>query len=67
MLGSKLRLTEYQAAIGLAELKRLESQTVTRSENATYLKSLIQEIPGILPFKLTDNVSAGTKIKVVQE
>ena len=57
MLGSKLRLTEYQAAIGLAELKRLESQTVTRSENATYLKSLIQEIPGILPFKLTDNVT----------
>jgi dTDP-4-amino-4,6-dideoxygalactose transaminase len=31
MFGTKLRLTEYQAAIGLAELKRLESQTVTRS------------------------------------
>lgn len=57
MLGSKLRLTEYQAAIGLAELKRLEAQTVVRSENATYLKSLLKEIPGILPFKLTDNVT----------
>lgn len=57
MHGTKLRLTEYQAAIGLAELKRLESQTATRSENAAYLKSLLQEIPGIIPYKLYDNVT----------
>ncbi|MEX0774051.1 MAG: DegT/DnrJ/EryC1/StrS family aminotransferase [Balneolales bacterium] len=57
MLGSKLRLTEYQAAIGLAQLERLEEQTRTRSENAEYLKSQIKDIPGILPYKLYDGVT----------
>lgn len=57
MLGTKLRLTEYQAAIGLAQLKRLEAQTVTRSENATWLKKGLESIPGIIPFKLSPNVT----------
>ena len=57
MFGTKLRLTEYQAAIGLAELKRLESQTVTRSENAAYLKSQLEQIPGIIPYKMYDYVT----------
>ncbi len=55
--GTKLRITEYQAAIGLAQLKRLEAQTVTRNENAGYLKSQINDIPGIIPYKLYDNVT----------
>jgi dTDP-4-amino-4,6-dideoxygalactose transaminase len=55
--GTKLRLTEYQAAIGLAQLARLEDQTVTRNENAGYLKSQIEDIPGIIPYKLYDNVT----------
>ena len=50
--GNKLRLTEYQAAIGLAQLTRLDAQTMTRSENAAYLKSKLENIPGILPAKL---------------
>ena len=61
--GTKLRITEYQAAIGLAQLKRLERQTDTRNENAQYLKSKIQDIPGIVPFKLSNNV---TKISAWQ-
>jgi dTDP-4-amino-4,6-dideoxygalactose transaminase len=55
--GTKLRITEYQAAIGSAQLKRLEKQTDTRNENALYLKSKIQNIPGIVPFKLSPNVT----------
>jgi dTDP-4-amino-4,6-dideoxygalactose transaminase len=55
--GTKLRLTEYQAAIGLAQLKRLEGQTTTRNINAEYLKSKIKNIPGIIPYKLYDNVT----------
>jgi perosamine synthetase len=55
--GTKLRITEYQAAIGLAQLKRLEQETKTRGENAAYLKSLIKNIPGIIPYKLYDNVT----------
>ncbi len=57
MAGNKLRITEYQAAIGLAQMERLESQTTTRNENATYLKSKIMEIPGIVPYKLYPNVT----------
>ncbi|QEC52198.1 dTDP-4-amino-4,6-dideoxygalactose transaminase [Anseongella ginsenosidimutans] len=57
MAGTKLRLTEYQAAIGLAQLERLEGQTARRNENAGYLKKQIQDIPGITPYKLYDNVT----------
>lgn len=55
--GTKLRMTEYQAAIGLAQLKRIEGQTTTRNENAAYLKSLILDIPGIITYKLNPGVT----------
>ncbi len=54
---TKVRFTEYQAAIGLAQLQRLEAQTTTRNENAAYLKKRISSIPGIIPYKLYDNVT----------
>jgi perosamine synthetase len=57
--GTKLRFTEYQAAIGIAQLKRLDAQTTTRNENATYLKSQIKDIPGVVPYKLYDKVTRG--------
>ena len=57
MQGTKLRITEYQAAIGLAQLKRLDGETTTRNENAAYLKSQIKDIPGIIPYKLYDDVT----------
>lgn len=56
-LGTKLRLTEYQAAIGLAQLQRLDEQTELRSKNADYLKSLLEKIPGIRPYKLYPGVT----------
>ena len=52
--GTKVRFTEYQAAIGLAQLERLDVQTTHREENANYLKSKIQDIPGIVPYRLYD-------------
>ncbi len=55
--GTKLRITEYQAAIGLAQLKRLEEQTTARGKNAEYLKSQIRDIPGILPYELNPGVT----------
>lgn len=55
--GTKLRLTEYQAAIGLSQLKRLGAETDTRNANAAYLKAKIGAIPGIIPYKLYDNVT----------
>jgi perosamine synthetase len=55
--GSNLRMTEYQAAIGLSQMQRLEQQTVTRNRNAAYLRSKVVNIPGILPYRLYDNVT----------
>lgn len=57
MPGTKLRLTEYQAAIGLSQLKRLEAQTDTRNKNAAYLKSQLELIAGITPYKLYPGVT----------
>jgi len=57
IVGTKCRSTEYQAAIGLAQLKRLDEQTEKRNENAEYLKSQIKSIPGILPYKLYKDVT----------
>ena len=57
MLGTKLRLTEYQAAIGLAQLGVLDEQTTVRNEHAAYLREKISMIPGIKPYKLYKNVT----------
>lgn len=57
MLATKLRITEYQAAVGLSLLRNLEDQTSIRNERAAYLKSQIENIPGIVPYKLYDNVT----------
>lgn len=57
MQGNKQRITEYQAAIGLAQLKRLDAETTLRNENAAYLKAKIEKIPGVVPYKLYDHVT----------
>ena len=45
------RMTEFQAAVLLAQLERLEEQTNLRDENALYLNKRLAEIPGIRPMK----------------
>jgi dTDP-4-amino-4,6-dideoxygalactose transaminase len=57
ILGTKCRMAEFQAAILLAQMKRLEEQTQRRNENAQYLTSRIQDIPGIIPHRLYDGVT----------
>ncbi|MGX5816705.1 DegT/DnrJ/EryC1/StrS family aminotransferase [Chitinophaga lutea] len=59
MKASKVRLTEYQAAIGLAQLERLNAQTDTRHQNAVYLSSMLKDIPGVKPIRLYDKVNRG--------
>lgn len=56
-LGTKCRMTEFQAAILLAQMKRLEEQSQRRWENGIYLTSKIQGIPGIIPHKLSEGVT----------
>jgi dTDP-4-amino-4,6-dideoxygalactose transaminase len=47
--GCNLRLTEFQAAVLLSQMTRLEEQSRTRERNAEYLDSLLREIPGVKP------------------
>jgi perosamine synthetase len=50
--GCNLRMTEFQAALLLAQMTRIEAQAKTRTENATYLSSMLKEIPGITPARM---------------
>lgn len=51
MSGTNMRLTEFQAALLLCQMNRLEAQAKTRAQNAKYLTSMLREIPGITPAK----------------
>jgi len=48
-LGWNYRLTEFQAAMLLAQLERLPEQTRTRQANGAYLTAQLERIPGIHP------------------
>jgi dTDP-4-amino-4,6-dideoxygalactose transaminase len=50
--GANLRMTEFQAALLLTQMSRLQEQMKTREENARLLTQLLQEIPGIAPAKM---------------
>jgi perosamine synthetase len=50
--GDNRRMTEFQGALLLAQLTRLEEQARTRETNAAYLNKLLSEIPGIAPAKM---------------
>ena len=52
--GCNLRMPEFQAALLLAQMTRIEAQARTRAENASYLTSMLQEIPGIAPARMYD-------------
>ncbi|MPY90628.1 MAG: aminotransferase class I/II-fold pyridoxal phosphate-dependent enzyme [Luteitalea sp.] len=45
--GANLRLTEFQAAVLMAQMTRLEAQARAREENAAYLTRLLKDVPGI--------------------
>jgi dTDP-4-amino-4,6-dideoxygalactose transaminase len=50
--GANLRITEFQAALLLTQLSRLEEQSRRREQNARYLTELLREIPGIAPARM---------------
>lgn len=50
--GDNRRMTEFQGAILLAQLSRLEEQARRREENAAHLTSLLRAIPGITPARM---------------
>ena len=48
-VGANLRLTDFQAAMLLAQMTRLEQQARTRDANGAYLTSLLTTMAGITP------------------
>jgi dTDP-4-amino-4,6-dideoxygalactose transaminase len=55
--GSNLRMTEFQAALLLQQLTRVEEQSRGREQNAQYLTSLLREIPGISPARMYEGTT----------
>ncbi|MBN2595001.1 MAG: DegT/DnrJ/EryC1/StrS family aminotransferase [Sedimentisphaerales bacterium] len=45
------RITEFQAVMLIEALKRLPEQNKYRDENAIYLNSMLEELPGIKPMR----------------
>ena len=57
-LGWNLRLTEFQAAVLIEQMSRFPAQQAHRTENAAYLSARLSEIPGVVPLKVPDGVTA---------
>jgi Predicted pyridoxal phosphate-dependent enzyme apparently involved in regulation of cell wall biogenesis len=47
-------MTEFQAAILLSQMTRVEEQSRTRGANAKYLTGMLKEIGGIVPARMYD-------------
>lgn len=56
-LGNKIRMAEYQAAIGLVQLRKLGAQNRLRNENGNWLREQLARIPGIRPVRLYEGVT----------
>lgn len=52
--GFNARMTEFQAAILLSQMTRLDRQYETREKNAAYLTSMLREIGGLMPARTYD-------------
>jgi dTDP-4-amino-4,6-dideoxygalactose transaminase len=50
--GVNLRMTEFQGALLLAQMTRLEEQAKRRDQSAAYLSGLLEEIPGFKPARM---------------
>jgi dTDP-4-amino-4,6-dideoxygalactose transaminase len=59
-LGWNYRLTEFQGAILLQQLKRVEAQNAKRRLNSSYLNERLATIPGILPMSVRDYATKPT-------
>jgi L-glutamine:2-deoxy-scyllo-inosose/3-amino-2,3-dideoxy-scyllo-inosose aminotransferase len=53
------RITDFQAALLIEALKRLPEQNRVRHENATYVNSLLSELPGIQPMRCDERETMG--------
>jgi len=56
VLGYNFRMTDISAAIGIVQLKKLETFNEKRIANAKYLTDHIKKINGVIPPYVADNV-----------
>jgi perosamine synthetase len=52
--GTNFRMQQVQALILMSQLPRVKPDDEIRQANAKYLNSKLKEIPGIIPYKMTD-------------
>lgn len=57
IVGSNFRMPEICAAIGIAQLSKIERINSWRNKNATYLINRLKKIAGLVPQKIDKNVS----------
>jgi dTDP-4-amino-4,6-dideoxygalactose transaminase len=57
-LGWNLRMTEFQAAVLLGQMRRMPDQQAQRTKAAAYLDAAMAAIPGVVPVKVPDGVTA---------
>jgi len=57
-LGWNLRMTEFQAAVLLAQMRRMPDQRARRASAAAYLDERLAAIPGVVPLRVPDGVTA---------
>ena len=56
-VGTNARLTEFQAAVLLCQLERLEEQTLTRARNASILNHELGQIEGLSPQRGSNRIT----------
>lgn len=52
--GGNFRLTEFQGALLLSQMARIEAYAKHREENAAYLTGMLKEVPGIVPARMPE-------------
>ncbi|HID56623.1 TPA: DegT/DnrJ/EryC1/StrS family aminotransferase [Candidatus Poribacteria bacterium] len=57
LMGGNYRMTEWQAAVLLAQLPKLDEQTEIRNRNSLYLAEKLSQIEGIKPQKRDERVT----------
>ena len=60
MQSGNFRSNEFAAALGLAQLTRLDAQNALRHENALYLEKELSQVPGLTPLRRDDRVTNQT-------
>jgi len=55
--GSNRRMQEFQAVILMSRMKRIQRDADIRLTNARYLDSHLKDIPGIIPYKLSEGAT----------